>query len=347
MISDQSFIKEMNSHEKLVIASTFSGSYLAGEVKKLYEKQMGHSPVFLGEIDKTFSDGEIRVRLEESVNGAHIFLIGCFFNRDYLSSLNDNLISFLIALRAFREHGAKEITAIMPYMPYARQDKPTEFKREPTTIKLICDLLIEAGVDRVVTLEAHCPQLHGFLGKIPLTNISSIPIFTEVFKEYKGKENVLSVSPDMGSAKLIKYFAKNLDTNIVIASKHRPGPEEVEITELVGHIEKVHDTAIILDDIVSTGGSIEAVCCELHKKGIKKIFIGVSHLLCVGDCEEKLLRMSENYGLQKIYTTNSIAHKKELLESKLIEVIDLSEILTLVINRLYFNKSISDVFLHS
>lgn len=345
MINENSYIKTANQ-EKLIIAATRSGNYLAQKVYEIYKEHINTSLTFLNDIDDSFSDGEISVRLEKSVNGAKVFLLGSFFNREYNFSLNDNLLSFLIALRAIREHGAKEIVAVMPYMPYARQDKPTEFKREPTTIKLVCDLLIESGVDRVVTLEAHCPQLHGFLGKVPLTNISSIPIFTEVFKDFIDYENVICVAPDMGSAKLIKYFAKNLNSNIIIASKHRPQPEEVEITELVGHIEKKHDTAIILDDIVSTGGSIEAVCRELNNKGIQKIYIGASHLLCVGDCLNKLKYMNENYGLEKIFTTNSIAHENELLNLPLVNIIDLADILTLVINRLYFNKSISDVFLH-
>ena len=345
MINENAYIKNSNS-EKLIIASTKSSNYLAKKVHSIYREKISDSLIYLADIDDTFSDGEIRIRLEKSVNGAMVFLLGSFFNSEFSNSLNDNLVSFLIALRAIREHGAKDIIAVMPYMPYARQDKPTEFKREPTTIKLICDLLIEAGVDRVVTLEAHCPQLHGFLGKVPLTNISSIPIFMEVFNDFREKENVISVAPDMGSAKLIKYFAKNLQSNIVIASKHRPATEQVEITELVGHIEDKHDTAIILDDIISTGGSIEAVCKELHNKGISSIYIGASHLLCMGDCYYKLLKMNELYGLKKIFTTNSIAHKKELLDLPLTHIIDLAEILTLVINRLYFNRSISDVFLH-
>lgn len=345
MINNNMYIKKSNP-DKLIIASTKSSNSLARQVHKIYESEIEESPIFLGDIDKAFSDGEIRVRLEKSVNGARVFLIGNFFNKQIENSVNDNLISYLIALRAFREHGAKEIIAVMPYMPYARQDKPTEFKREPTTIKLLCDLLIESGVDRIVTLEAHCPQLHGFLGKIPLTNISSIPIFTDVFRDFVGKENVIAVSPDIGSAKLIKYFAQKLAANIVIASKHRPNSEKVEIMELVGQINENHDTAIILDDIVSTGGSIEAVCRELHEKGIKKIYVGTSHLLCVGDCEQKLKKIKEVYGLQKLFTTNSIAHKDILTNSGIVKIIDISEILALIINRLYFNKSISDVFLH-
>ncbi|MBU1101734.1 MAG: ribose-phosphate diphosphokinase [Bacteroidetes bacterium] len=346
MINVQSFINKESSHIDLVIASTHAGDYLADKVVDFYKSKIKYPLLVLKGIDRFFSDGEIRVRLENSVNGARVFLIGCFFNMNKDYSINDNLISFLIAVRALKEHGARDVIGVIPYMPYARQDKPTEFTREPTTIKLICDLLIESGIDRIVTLEAHSPQLHGFLGKIPLTNISSIPIFSEVFNRFSNSTNVISVSPDIGSAKLIKHFSKELGTSIVIASKHRPNIEEVEITELVGHITNEHDTAIILDDIISTGGTIEAVCRELSKKGISNIYIGSSHLLGVRDFMQKLEYMHKNYGVKKVYATNSIVHSTEALESDLIEIIDISEIIALVINRLYHNKSVSEVFLH-
>lgn len=346
MINVESFINEESNNKDLVIASTHAGDYLAEKVVDFYKSKVNSPLMFLKGIDRVFSDGEIRVRLENSVNGTRVFLIGCFFNMKKDYSINDNLISFMIAVRALKEHGARDVVGVIPYMPYARQDKPTEFTREPTTIKLICDILIESGIDRIVTLEAHSPQLHGFLGKIPLTNISSIPIFSEIFREFSNSDNVISVSPDIGSAKLIKYFSKELNSNIVIASKHRPNIEEVEITELVGNINPKHDTAIILDDIISTGRTIEAVCAELNKKGITKIYVGSAHLLGVKDCMKKLISMHNNYGVQKVYSTNSIVHNAEVHESDFIEIIDISEIISLVINRLYNNKSVSEVFLH-
>ncbi len=333
-----------NSDIPIVIASLRAGDYLARQVYEKYDKVAPGNVIFLENIDESFSDTELKVRINKSISGKHVFLFQSLFNPLFPDSINDNLMAFLIATRAFREHGAKSITGITSYLGYSRQDKPTEYQREATTARLVADLMIGAGIDRIVCLEPHSPQIHGFFASIPISNLSAAPIWTAVFKEFSGSPDTILVAPDIGAAKTLKNIAKGLNLPMAVASKFRPSREKVEITEIVGDFTG-KKKAIIIDDIISTGSTIFEVAKLLSKsKGIKEINVAAPHLLGVDQCCQNFQLLCDQYNLRKIYTTNSVLPADNLKDLGIINIINLTELFTLVINRLLNNESVSIMF---
>jgi len=255
---DKYFIQGRSGNEAVVIAGLRSGNELAEKVYNLYSSRSADPVIFLDNIDETFSDHEIKVRLNESVNGKDVFLFQSFFNPQQDNSTNDNIMSFLIAVRAFREHGARSITGVASYLSYARQDKPSDYQREPTTSRMLSDLMTAAGLDRLICLQPHTPQIHGFFGATRLTSISSVPIWSNVFEQYRNSEETIIVAPDIGAAKVVQYIAKNLEVSMAVASKFRPSKEKVEIMEISGDFTG-KKRAIIVDYMISTGSTIYEV----------------------------------------------------------------------------------------
>jgi len=339
---DDLFIK--NNRLPIVIAGLRAGNYLAKEIYEYYSNYSPGSVIFLENIDECFSDTEIRVRLEESISGKHVFLFQSFFNPLQPNSVNDNLMSFFIAVRALREHGAKSITGITSYLGYSRQDKPTEYMREATTSRLVADLMIKSGIDRIVCLEPHSPQIHGFFASIPLMNLSAVPIWREVFKKFNGSPDTIIVAPDIGAAKAVKNIAKSLNLPMAVASKFRPSKERVEIMEIVGDFTG-KKKAIIIDDIISTGSTIYTVAKMLNEtKGIESINIAATHLLGVDNCAKNFRKLQEKYNLDKIYTTNSIPLSMALSNLGCVVQANLAQMYTLVINRMFNDESVSSMF---
>jgi ribose-phosphate pyrophosphokinase len=300
--------------------------------------------IFLENIDESFSDTELKVRIEKSISGKRVFLFQSLFNPLLPDSVNDNLMAFLIATRAFQEHGAKSITGITSYLGYSRQDKPSEYQREATTARLVADMMIKSGIDRIVCLEPHSPQIHGFFASIPFSNLSVAPIWIEVFEEYYGSSDTILVAPDIGAAKTVRNISKGLKLPMSVASKFRPAKEKVEIMEIVGDF-KGKKNAIIIDDIISTGSTIyEAAKILSESKGIENIQIAAPHLIGVDNCYRNFIELKDEYNLKTIYTTNSIPLSEEMQNVRIIKSIDLAEMYTIVVNRLFNDLSVSIVF---
>jgi ribose-phosphate pyrophosphokinase len=333
----------------LLIASCRSGSDLAGRVVKRYNDLLLEAGSIdkaecLQNIDERFSDTESTVRIHQNVNGYDVFLIQAPFDPESGRSVDQNLMAFFIAVRAFREHGARYITGILPYLPYARQDKPTRFKREPTTAKLMADLSIESGIDRLITWDPHAGQIKGFYGKTPVNMLESLTLFLEAFENYRGRDDVIAVAPDAGASKFVTAFGRAMNLNSAIASKYRPQPEQVVISEIIGNFQG-KKIAIILDDMISRAGTIDALIKKLHaEKTIREFYVGVSHNLCVGDGYSRLVNLHKEYNLKKVIVTNSIPQTQRFLSLPFVEVLCLSEFLSRVINRLHYGKSVSEVF---
>jgi len=334
---------------RLLIASCRSGAYLAEEVVKKYNKFLleagsEEEVLYLGKIDKSFSDSETNVLLDIHVSDYDIFLFQALLDPTSVRSVDQNYMALLIAVRAFREHGANHITAVLPYLAYARQDKPTKFKREPTTAKLMADLTIEAGIDRLVVWEPHCGQIRGFYRSIPVHMLESSTLFINEFSEFKGRKDVITVAPDEGAAKFVTHFGQALSLNWAIASKHRPEPEIAEIKDIIGDFDG-KKIAIVLDDMISNGGTIYELARKLVKeKEIKEIRIGISHNLGIPGARERLEILQKDYHLKNVIITNSIPQTKEFKELSFMEERCLSEILARTINRIHYNRSVSEVF---
>ncbi len=298
----------------------------------------------LADIDRRFSDGETSVRLEHHVNGYDVFLFQSLFHPGGCPSIDQNYMSFLIGARALREMGASHITGVLPYLAYARQDKPTAFRREPVTAKLMADLSAAAGVERLIVWAAHCGQLRGFYAPTPVDFLDPLTLFVEEFAALRGRPDVIAVAPDVGASKFVTHFGRALGVNVAIASKYRPEPEKVVISEIIGNLEN-KTTAVILDDMISGGGTIYALTRKLvEEKGLREVYIGVSHNLCVGDALPHLVELHEKYHLKKLILTNSIPQTKAFLALPFIKVLCLSDSLARTINRIHYGKSVSEVF---
>jgi ribose-phosphate pyrophosphokinase len=334
---------------QLVIAGCRAGDYMARRVVEQYKallKEAGSATdvVFLSAIDTTFRDTETGVRLEEHVGGADVFLFQALLSPGRNTPANHNLMSFLIAARAFREHGANRITAVLPYLTYARQDKPTKFQREPTTAKLVADLVKAAGVDRVIAWHPHSNQIHGFYADTPVNMLDPLTAFNEEFAEFRDKEDVIAVAPDAGATKLILHFSREMGINSAIASKQRPRPEEATITDIIGDFRGKR-TAIVLDDMIASARTIsELVEALVREKGIEEVQIGTSHNLCLPDTRERLEALHRDFNLTKVVVTNSIPQTSEFEELPYFHVRCLSDIFCRTINRVHYNRSVSEVF---
>ncbi len=347
--AEQQHRRMHSSRGRLVIASCRAGGDLSRRIVNEYNallKEAGsdETVTYLPAIDSQFSDTETRVRLKEHVGGSDVFLIQSLYNPRLSNGVDHNYMAFLIAARTFREHGAKHVTAVLPYLAYARQDKPTRFSREPTTAKLMSDLSRVAGVDRIIAWHPHSGQIRGFYSAEPANMLDPTTLFSDEFAEFRNRDDVVAVAPDAGASKLVTHFARVMGVRSAIAAKYRPEAEEVVTSEVIGSFEG-KNVALILDDIISSGGTLFGVAKKLvEQKGIQELYIGASHNLCAEAAKEKLIILNEKYCLKKVVFTNSIPQTKEFDELPFVKVCCLSDTISRTINRIHYNKSVSEVF---
>lgn len=340
-----------SSRGKLLIAGCRSSAYLSTKVVERYNHLLAESGsqdtvLYLQDVDFQFSDSETCARLKIHVGGYDVFLIQALLNPIMGPYVDHNYMAFLIAVRTFRDHGARHVTAVLPYLAYARQDKPTKFMREPITAKLMADLSIEAGIDRIITWEPHSDQLSGFYGSMPVEMLDALTLFVDVFRHFQGRNDVIAVAPDAGASKFVTYFGRALGLNCAIASKYRPQPEEAVISEVIGDLVGKR-VAIVLDDMISSGGTIYALIKKLvQEEGIREVYLGASHNLCRPAAYERLLELHANYGLKEVIVTNSIPQTEAFLNLPFLSVICLSDTLSRTINRIHYNRSVSELFSH-
>lgn len=334
---------------RLLIAGCCSGSYLSSRVVERYRQSLAEAGSdemirHLENIDRRFSDSESCVRLDMHCSGHDVYLFQALFDPTSELSIDQNYMAFLIAARTFREHGASHVTGVLPYLAYARQDKPTKFTREAVTARLMADLSIAAGIDRLIVWDPHCDQIKGFYGSLPVGTLESLSLFIEEFSRFKDNDDVIVVAPDAGASKFVTHFGRALNIKCAIASKYRPVPEEVVMAEIIGDFDG-KKKAIVLDDMISNGGTIHALIRKLvEEKGIEEIYLGVSHNLCVGKAHERLSDLYENYNLKQVVVTNSIPQTQEFEELPFVTVRCLSDTLARTINRIHYNRSVSEVF---
>ena len=334
---------------RLLIAGCCSGSYLSDRVAKRYKELLEESSstsdiLHLEDIDRRFSDSETCVRLDLHVGGYDVFLFQAL--RDPVSdrSIDQNYMAFIIAARTLREHGASHVTGVLTYLAYARQDKPTKFMREPTTAKLMADLSIEAGIDRLIVWDPHSDQIRGFYGSIPVNMLESLTLFIEQFQRFEGRSDVIAVAPDVGASKFVTHFGRALSLQCAIASKLRPRPEETVITQIIGDFAGKR-VAIVLDDMVSSGGTVyELIKALVEEKGIEEVYLGASHNLCIESAYERLVALHTDYNLREVIVTNSIPQSQEFRVLPFFSVRCLSDTLARTINRIHYNRSVSKVF---
>lgn len=335
---------------KLLIASCTSGTYLAKKVCQRYNELLQQHKsmeevLLLEDIDQRFLDAETRVRLEYPVNGHDVFLVQALLSPANDLTVDQNYMALLIAARAFREYGANHVTAVLPYLAYARQDKPTKYMREPTTAKLMAELSILSGIDCLVTWDPHCWQLRGFYGSQLVYMLESLTLYIDEFERFAGRNDVVAVAPDAGASKFVTHFGRALNLDCAIGSKFRPRPEVAEITDIIGNFAGKR-IAIILDDMISSGGTVYAMIRRLvtEHPEIEEVYIGASHNLCLEQSMPRLIDLHENYHVKEVVITNSIPQVKTFKELPFIKIRSLADTLARTVNRIHYNRSVSEVF---
>ncbi len=268
---------------------------------------------------KNFNDGETYVRISKSVRGSHVFVI-----QPTSSPANDNLMELLIIVDALKRASAKEITAVIPYYGYGRQDRKAT-SREPITAKLVADLIETAGVDRVVTFDLHVDQIQGFFN-IPVDNLEAMPILAESIQGRKLKDIVV-VAPDAGGTTRARRLAKLLYADLAVIDKRRPAHGESKITYLIGEVKD--KTAILIDDIIDTAGTISSAATELKKRGAKEVYICATHPIFSGEALKKLASKD----VKEVIVTDSIIIDKKI--DKKIKVVSLAPFLSELITSIY------------
>lgn len=277
-----------------------------------------------------FNNGEVQVMVNESVRGKDIFIVQPTCG----PIVNDNVMELLIMADAFKRASAKHITAVVPYYGYARQDRKAR-GREPITAKLMADLLTTAGVTRVVTIDLHAAQIQGFFN-IPVDHMPGGPILADYIKE-KNLENPVVVSPDLGGVSRARLIAEKLNCSIAIIDKRRPEPGVAEVMNLIGSVEG--KTAIMVDDMVDTAGSLTEGARALMKFGAKEVYACCTHAVLTSPAMQRI----DESGIKELIVTNTIPLTPEKQHPK-IKVLSVAPILAETILRIYNELSVSQLF---
>lgn len=330
---------------ELLLVSCRSGERLAEGVLGAYRRLAGGEVgEYLPAIDFSFQDRETCARLDHDVHGADVYLFQSLHNPAREEPVDQNLMGLLVAGRTLREWGARHITAVLPYLAYARQDKPTRFQREPTTAKLVADLLLTAGIERVVAWHPHSALLRGFFPRESLVALEPLGLFLERYRDLDGRDDVVVVAPDAGAAGLASYFALALNVRHAIALKRRPAPGEAEISEVLGDLRGAK-TVIILDDMIASGGTLHALVRRLAERwDVAEILVGVSHNLCLAPAYERLDDLHRNYRLREVLVTDSVPQTKEFRALPFLREESLTERLARAINALHYEQPLAGLF---
>lgn len=339
--SDPIRLVERSPRGKLVIAGCEPARYLTRSLKARLEEELtgeGASLPYLEDIDFRFGDGEIGVRLDMDISGCDVFLVQSLYDPRGGYGVNENYLALCIAARTFREWGAHKVTAVLPYLAYARQDKPTRFQREPTTARLMADLLITAGVDRLITWHPHYQQIHGFYSDVPVDVLEPLDTFAELLGEFRGREDVVLVAPDIGASRFTTHLGRALDLEVAIASKYHPKREQTEITQIIGDLVN-KQVALVVDDMMSSGGTLHGVVKKLvTEHHIQEVRLVVSHNLCTQMAYDRMQELRMNYHLRHLFVTNSIPQTEIFTNLSYVTVHDLTDDLIKMIKRIHYNR---------
>ena len=299
--------------------------------KKLTEEICNYMDVPLGKtVIRDFSDKEIYVRIEENVRGGDVFVVQstCFPG-------NTNLMELLIMIDALRRSSAKRITAVIPYYGYARQDRKNE-PRVPITSKLVADLVVTAGADRVLTVDLHAGQIQGFFN-IPVDHLFAINVLIDYIKDQK-LQNMIVISPDAGGVERARAYAKRLNTSLAIIDKRRDIPNEAKAMNIIGDVrEKI---AIIVDDMIDTAGTLMEATDALLGAGAKEVHACCSHPVLSGPAGDRIA----NSPIKSVVTTNTIPLNGQLQKNPKIKVLSVAGLLGEAILRIHQETSVSSLF---
>ncbi len=279
---------------------------------------------------KTFSDGEIQVEIGENIRGRDVFVI-----QSTSTPVNDNLMQILIIMDAMRRASAERITAVIPYYGYSRQDRKVK-PRVPISAKLVADLITTAGANRVVSMDLHAGQIQGYFN-IPVDNIFAAPILLKYIQNNL-QDDLVIISPDAGGVERARAFAKRLDASLAIIDKRREGPNIAQAMNIIGEVKG--KTAIILDDMVDTAGTLTQAAAALKERGARKIHACCTHPVLSGPSIERI----QASPIDSLVVTNTIPLNDKARDCRKITVLSIAELLGETIKRSHNSHSVSTLF---
>lgn len=312
-------------NRKLKIFSGNANHHLAEEIAEYLGVSVGESKVI------QFSDGEIQVRINESVRGADVFVV-----QPTCSPVNDNIMELLIVIDALRRASAKRITAVVPYYGYARQDRKAR-ARDPITAKLMANVITASGANRVITMDLHAGQIQGFFD-IPVDHLPGVPILAEYFIG-KNLQDAVVVSPDLGGVTRARNMAERIGAgaSIAIIDKRRPEPNVAEIMNIIGNVEG--KPVVMIDDIIDTAGTIVQGAEALLERGAKEVYACCTHPVLSGPAIERLKASP----IKEVVVTNTIPLSPEKQLDK-IKTLSVAPLLGEAIIRIHEDLSVSKLF---
>ncbi|MBK8188331.1 MAG: ribose-phosphate pyrophosphokinase [Cellvibrio sp.] len=299
---------------------------------ELAKKIVENLGISLGEVSVSqFSDGEINVELLTNVRGRDVFVV-----QPTCAPTNDNLMELIVMVDALRRASAGRITAVVPYFGYARQDRRVRSARVPITAKVVADMMVSVGVDRVLTVDLHAEQIQGFFD-VPVDNVYGSPVLLEDI-EQQDFSDLITVSPDIGGVVRARAVAKQLGTDLAIIDKRRPRANVAEVMHIIGEIE--NKTCLLVDDIIDTAGTLCSAAKALKEHGAKKVIAYCTHPVLSGKAIENI----NNSLLDELVVTDSIPLSKAAQQCSRIRVLTLSRMLGEAMRRLSNEESLSAMF---
>lgn len=308
---------------KITVFSLSSSKKLAQDIASILGTKVGDCKVH------HFADGEILCEIGESVRGKDVFIVQSTSN-----PVTENLMEILVLTDALKRASAREITAVIPYFGYARQDRKAK-PRQPITSKLVADLLTTAGVNRVVTVDLHAAQIQGFFD-IPVDEMQALPLLIKYFRKKK-VQDLCVVSPDHGGATRARKMSEAFDCHIAIIDKRRPKPNVAEVMGIIGNVEGKN--CILIDDMIDTAGTITAGVDMLKQKGAKDVYIACTHGVLSGPAVERL----STCAAKEVVITNTIEIPQDKKFDKLVSI-SVAGLLAHTIENIENDLPVSDVF---
>ena len=302
-----------------------SNKVLSKNIAKYLKTKLVNSSI------RKFSDGEIYVEINENIRGNSIFIV-----QSISSPANDNLMELLLCIDALKRSSAKNITAVIPYFGYARQDRKV-VPRTSISAKLVSNLITKAGADRVVTVDLHAGQIQGFFD-IPVDNLFATPIFARHARKKIKSKKIICVAPDVGGTERARALGKLLGVGLAIVDKRRPKPGQSKVMNVIGDVKD--QTCIIVDDIIDSGGTIVNAAKALKERGAKEVFVYITHGVLSGDAVKKI----KNSVIKNLVITDTIDNGEKTRNVKNIEVLPISGLMGEAIKRISNSTSVSDLF---
>src|ERR671916_10682 len=284
---------------------------------------------------KTFSDGEVYCRYEDSIRGADLFIVQSTCSSDAEGlTVNDALWELLLMVHAAKHASAHRIVAVTPWYGYSRQDKKSA-PREPISARLVAEVLETAGIDRLVTMDLHAGQLQGFFSK-PVDHMTAMPILTQFVQDRLGERDLVIIAPDAGRVKLVRKFAQKVSAPYALMEKERPAQQVAEIGYVIGDVKG--KVAVIVDDIIDTGGTLAAAAQTVLDEGAREVYAVATHGIFSGNAFDTLTAAP----LSGIVVTDTVPLRDGAPE--MIRVLTCADILTDSVRRIFTDDSVSEIF---